>query len=708
MKPLHAEKTDLRTELRFLSFLILLFLPFDLSLAQIPLNGFCKLNTYKVDNGFDLIFSFNFNKDSYSDLIFTSRSIKEASLMEGSDVAEFRKEKKIRTPHSITAFEPIINKSNEIEGYAVLSRSERILGIYSFSKYGQPSVIKQFKFNSYPDRVSIADINGDDKNDFLVSGSTFDGLSLLTIQKNKFIEEKLIEKNSFSFAHFVDLNNDGLKDVAAYNLITGQIHFFFNNGEGVFSEARKISHIGNVTQFRTFDFNFDSFSDLIISSGNSIKIYFGDFRSSFDSTITISTLYPVDDFVIGDFNDDGYFDIIYVSRESGIIASVFSKPDGDFYKELVHLKREKIESIVPYISKFIYGLAFLAANGEVGIISKLNSISEDFNLAIAIEPKTITYFNDNDKKTSNIAFYDNCDNTLNILFTDSKGIPAQHFSAALFGNPENLIVEVNSKKYKFICFSAGSRLIEILTIDLENDNLKREQIYSPGKLLDLKLFNNDEKNSALYVVYKKGNKFHLGKFNYHNIRYSFSEYYSVTENWINAEIIPYEKPSLLYWKSENAELSLIELSIDLERPSVKKRQAVPFNKAEIFSSLIIDDKKNDYKQFSLIQTGERNFISVVTKNDESIINTENQLSDLRIKNKNHLSFDGRNTVFFYDDGRKSFGKIELSRDYQRFKTQNLFDDISAAAFIIVNLDSNSRHLMYLNNENGLISVRQIK
>lgn len=708
MKPLHAEKTDLRTELRLLSFLFFLLIPLNLSIAQIPLNGFCKLNTYKIENGFNSIFSFNFNKDSYSDLIFTSRINKDALLMEGSDVAEFKPTKKIRTPHSITALEPIINRSNEIEAYAVLSRSERIFGIYSFSKYGQPSVIKQFRFNAYPDKISIADINADGQNVFLISGSTFDGLSLLKIQKSKIVEEKLFEKSSFSFANFVDLNNDGFKDVAAYNLITGQIHFLFNNGEGLFTEARKISYDGQITQFRTFDFNYDSFSDLIISSGNSINIYLGDFRASYDSTITISTLYSVDDFVIGDFNDDGYFDIIYLSKESGIVSTLFGRPDGSFYKEIVHLKREKIESIIPYISKFIFGVAFLTADGELGILSKLTSTEKDFNLAISIKPETIKSISPGNSKNLNFVFFDDWTNTLNILLSNSRGIPEKYFSAALFGKPGNVIVQENGSEYKFICYSIGSRLIEVLTIDLENNNLNREQIYSPGSLIDLKLLKEDDNNLSIYIIHKKGEKSHFGKFNYQNIRYSYSEYYAITQDWLNAEIIPFKKPSLLYWKTENGELGLIELSFNLERPSVKKRQDIQFEKAEIISSIVLDQKKNDYKQFSLIQTGERNFISVVSAENEMLINTDNQFSGLRIKNKNHLSFDGLNNVFFYDDNRKSFGKIELSKDHKRYKIHNLFDNIHAADFIVVNLGFNSKHLIYLNSENGLISARQIK
>ena len=707
-KRLLAEKTDLKQELRLLSLLFFLFFLFDLSFAQVPINGFCKLNTFSVDSGYNFIFRLNFNTDSYSDIILSSSFNKRSALLEGFGIGEFKDQKKITLPLSTSNIEPIFNRINEIEGYAFLSRAERTFGIYSFSQFGYPSISKRYKFNSYPDGISIADINGDGQNEFLISGSTFDGLSLLSLQRNKFVEEKLIEKTSFSFAHFVDLNNDGFKDIAAYNLFNSNIHFLFNNGEGVFTEVRTLPHYGQADQFRIFDFNYDSYNDLILSSGNSIKIFFGDFRSSYDSAITINTLYPVDDFVIGDFNQDGYFDIVYLSKKLGIISSVFGNPDGNFYKEFVHLKRERIESIILYISKFIYGVAYLTEKGEVGLISKLSSTTEDFDLAVSMEPLAITYFNNDRSKILDIAFFDKSNNTLNFLLRNKDGIPDRSYSVTLFGKPEYLVVDDSkSNEKKFYCYSNNSRLIEIITFNLSSDIIKREQLYSPGNLIDLEIYNIDENNSSVYIAYSKDNKSFFGEFKYHNIRYSFSEYYSITEKWINAEIIPLNNPILLYWKTEKEQLNLMELLFNINKPGERKRQTVPIQRAEIFSSSYLTKQKDSYKMVSMIQTGERDFIAIVSANNVNIINADKQLSGLRIKNKNHLSFDGHNSVIFYDGNKKSIRKIELSPDNKKTKFLEIFNNIEITDFIIVNPDLNNMHLIYLNKENGSISVKQL-
>ena len=158
---------------------------------------------------------------------------------------------------------------------------------------------------------------------------------------------------------------------------------------------------------------------------------------------------------------------------------------------------------------------------------------------------------------------------------------------------------------------------------------------------------------------------------------------------------------------EKEQLNLIELLFNIDKLGEKKRQTIPLQKAEIFSSSDITKQKDSYKQVSIILTGERDFISIVSANNANLINADKQLDGLRIKNKNHLSFDGRNSVFFYDRNKKSIRKIELSPDNKRAKFLEIFNNIAATDFIIVNPDLNNMHLIYLNKENGSISVRQI-
>lgn len=707
MKLSSAEKTGLKPELRILSFFLLL-VSSDLSFTQIAVNGFCKLNTFSVDPGVNSIISLNYNKDAFTDLFLFNPRMKRASVLEGLNAGEFRYERKINLPLTISNIEPAYNQFGEIESYAFTSRSERTFGLLSFSTAGQPLVNHRFRFDTYPEKVSIADINGNGKKEYMVSGGSFEGISILSLKDGKLVEEKIITGTSFGYAHFVDLNNNGSKDIAAYNLFSGMIHFLFNNGEGVFREARRIPFYSTITQFRIIDMNSDSNYDLIISSDNSIKIFYGDFRATFDSSYIITTAYPVDDFVIGDFNLDGNSDIAYISKSSGVIATLFGKSNGTFHKEFFHLQRDGIQSLHLYSSRMVNGFVYLTNKGELGMISRLSSIENDFDLAVTLKPAALNYSDNTKNKIADLVFIDSQRNSLNLITRNNQGIPDQFYSTSLFGNHQYIIVEDTDVKVKnFYCYSKGARLIEIKSFDLLDNSVKRDQIYVPGNLVDLKVVKLMDKRVSVYAVYKKENKTFLGEFIRQESGYNLTEHF-LADNVLDAKIIGSNTNAVYIWKNENNQLTLLKAELISGKPVVTKRQLVNESRAEIVSVLYQKVFGSNYIIVSFIQGGEGNYISIVTPQSEELNSFARQVSGFRIKNKNHLSFDSNNTVFFFDDFRKSIRKMELSDDFKRIRIQDVFKNISLNDFIIKNLDNRNKHLIYTDSEKKSISIKQLQ
>ena len=68
--------------------------------------------------------------------------------------------------------------------------------------------------------------------DFLISGNSFNGLSIVSNKNNKLTEKKITDKTVFKDAHFIDLNADGIDDIVALNSVNNKIHFFFRNNHG--------------------------------------------------------------------------------------------------------------------------------------------------------------------------------------------------------------------------------------------------------------------------------------------------------------------------------------------------------------------------------------------------------------------------------------------------------------------------------------------
>ena len=177
-----------------------------------------------------------------------------------------------------------------MKSFAITSRKNRSFGIIKFSSTGKPSLVSQIKFNSYPENISIANNNSENYQEFLLSGNSFDGLSIVTLENNRLKEKQILEKQVFKNAQFIDLNSDGYEDIAALNSIENKLHLLFNNSRGDFKELRNLNIDEDVLSMNIFDINYDQFKDIIISTKSYIKIYFGDAIASFSKTINYSNI----------------------------------------------------------------------------------------------------------------------------------------------------------------------------------------------------------------------------------------------------------------------------------------------------------------------------------------------------------------------------------------------------------------------------------
>ncbi|HMN25275.1 MAG TPA: VCBS repeat-containing protein [Ignavibacteriaceae bacterium] len=707
MKLSYEERTALKTGISKFKTLLSFVLLSQIIYPQIPFKGFCKLNSFSVDSGFTKIFSFNYNQDGHSDLLIYNPLQKKAALYDGISGTEFILKEMLTLPLELSSIEPIIVPNKTIESFAFTSRKSRSFGIYNFNTSGKVKLISQIKFDSYPENIGITNNPSDDTQLFLLSGNSFDGLSIVSSKNNQLIENKISANKPFLNAQFIDLNSDGYEDIAALNSIDNKLHLFYNNSRNEFKELRTLRINDDVLSMRMFDINYDQYEDIIVSTKSNIQIYFGDATSSFGKTIYVQTTYPVDKFIIGDFNRDGFFDINYLSIDEGIVSTIFAKDFNMFFPEIIQQKKKGIVDVIPFFSKFVYGAAYLNQNGEVNILSKVTSMTESQKLAIAIEPDLIAPFDHTDNGITDLVFTDKFDKKLKFIVRSAAGLPEKYFAVDLYDD-HNKILEFSYEKSKktFFLYSSNKRIIETIEVDFDNYNFKRKIHYAEGPIQDIKIKPDAEGEAELFALYSKDKTLNLQVISKTPVGFNQKVYTNLSSNLFNAFLFFDDKLTIGYWQydEEFLKLNFISFTEDEQTPLTKlklnrKNSLLVSRSNSIFS-------KDSFKYSALLKNEYETFMVAVDKEPKlySIINFKNEF---RIQDKNQLFFGKNNSLFVYDSNLSSLIEITAAKTGGSFLMAEKITDIKLNNYIIQQLDQRKLHLIFTDTKSGSIEIRQL-
>lgn len=704
---LPEEITGLKHLLKRLSFILVVILFSDFSYSQIPFKGFCKLTAFQIDSGYTKLQSINFDQDEYSDLLCYNPLSKNISLYEGEANLNFKLIQKTSLSVELSKLEPIVGNEKLIESYAFTSRKSRNFGILKFSPQGNPDILNSIKLNSYPENISISDFNSDGRPKFLLSGNSFDGLSIIYYNLDKLEEDKIVKHTAFLNAQFVDLNNDDLKDIAAINSIENTLHFFFNDSRNNFTERRKIKINEDILHFQVFDINYDSYTDIIVSTNSSIKIFFGDATVSYANVISIPVNYPVNDFVIGDFNRDGYFDFNYLSAKEGVISTIFAKDFFTFHNEIIQIKKKGISDLIPYFSKFVYGTAFVDESGKANVLSSTKSISDDHNISIGINPTALSVFDLTDNGINDIVFIDNYDQSLKFILRNAAGVLEKYYSINLFITHNYIIPFNNSKTIKtFFCYSLDKKIIEAIEVDFEKFTYKKEILYASGQIKEIIIDPDENDNPRLYVLYSKQRELNLEIISKTTMRYNHSTYTNITNNWISPAIISLKNLTISYWKNEVDSVKLDFVYIDARVYTVKTKAGLLKNENIIISRSDVINENIKPLLVSFLYRNERNYL---VTGDTSITTyyTKQGEKALRITDKKQVFFGKNNSIFVYDHSQKTLNLVVTFKRNNRLAFKEVFNDLNLTDYFITKLDQRNSHLIYTNANKGIIGIKQL-
>ncbi len=707
MMPSRDERTALKTEIgKFKTLISFVFLS-QIIYPQIPFNGFCKLNSFNIDSGFTRIFSFNYNLDEHSDLLIFNPLEKKAALYNGKSGTEFILQGMPSLPLELSSIEPIIIPKKMIESFAFTSRKNRSFGIYNFSTAGKIKLLSQIKLDSYPENLSITNNLTDNSQLFLLSGNSFEGLSIISNQNNTLNENKIYSGKVFQNAQFIDFNSDGYEDIAALNSVDNKLHFFYNNSRNEFSELKTIKTDDDVLSMRIFDINYDGYKDIIVSTVSGIIIYFGDASSSYSKTIKVQTKYSADKFIIGDFNRDGFFDINYLNVDKGIVSTIFAKDFNSFYPEIIQIKKKGIVDIIPFFSKFVYGAAYLNQNGEVNILSKVNSLSEDQKLAIAVEPDFIASFEHSNNGISDLAFTDKFDRKIKFIVRSAAGLPEKYFEIELYEDHNNIISFSNDKSKKtFFLYSPNEKVIEAIEVDFKGYSFNRKVHYAEGPIQDLKLKPNTDGEAELFILYSKDNSLNLQIIVKTQIGFTQSLFNGLSSNWIDPFLFFDDRLIIGYWQYDEEFLKLNYLNLTESGKNTLTKIKLSNKNSLLISKSNSINTKQGYKYFALLKNNVETFMIAGDK-EPKLYSISNRKKGFRIQDKNQLFFDKSNSVFVYDSSLSSLAEIYPAKTNGSFFMSEKIRNINVNNFIIQKSDQGKINLICTDTNSGIIELRQL-
>lgn len=327
MKHLSGEKEDLKQEgIIFLKFFFLFFGFLNLHTAAQGIS-FTYLGELYTAPEHIFAGSVNYNNDKYPDLFISGKDEKSFILLKGDSLGYSEKIDKF-------FFYPVsgIEEFNFIEGsgqtYFFISRYSRLCGLSVFTDYGTLILLTYRTLESYPGGIIISDFDYDGKNEAIVYGENFNGISVFSEENYLLTEDKLLEGSVFSYGSWTDFDMDGDYELL---LLTGDgrkiVIYSALLPDGLFEE-REIYLDFSVNKFFAGHFSSDVYNDILISSNSRIALLEGDTVSTFRKRKNLVYSDFISGLLTADVNNDGYEEAVFQDLTQSSVTIMDVKNDN--------------------------------------------------------------------------------------------------------------------------------------------------------------------------------------------------------------------------------------------------------------------------------------------------------------------------------------------------------------------------------------------
>lgn len=499
--------------------------------AQVPINGFCKLNEFSVKPNYTSIVAVDYNSDGYRDLVLYNPTLNNYSTLTADSRTSFGKPSEKYSSFSLAKIHSYTSDKSG-KKFLALSRKTREAGIVAFTRGGILNLTSKIKFDGFVSTIDVGKAEEGFATNVICAGAGIDGLILAKEKNKRLTEAERIKGKIFSDAVFIDLNYDGFEDIAAVDLVSNAIVFYNNDETGNFEETRSIGLGSEVIEFRSLDFNSDRFTDIAYLKNNNLEILLGDSVSSFQKRLHFNAEQGVSKYSVLDFNGDGFNDVAFINKDGNKLFISFAKGSNSFYAPVCYINKQNLSDITSYVDRGGRKLAVVSTNGIVSLISSLSMHDENFSLALNEGAATLRVFDYNRDGFKELAFIDSGSNTFKIGLSERRNLLRTYFSFNLSTNPNRLIIDDSKKNVTtFICYRNGEKAIELLRYNFENNRLSKQVIYATDPIREVKFSSDRLKDRITVCALTLQNKIlSLQEFEIRNFRSRAAEKRQVAAN----------------------------------------------------------------------------------------------------------------------------------------------------------------------------------
>ncbi|PID62530.1 MAG: hypothetical protein CR986_01215 [Ignavibacteriae bacterium] len=667
-------------------FIAIIFIFLSLKIdAQIELNNFGKVNVVKTFPGYKNFTLTDFNKDNVNDIILFGRQSKSFVLHKGIKGSTFSHAIKKFFFYPIDDFKWFNKSKSGTNYYIFISREKRIAGLVSFTKNYSLQLLNTVKFNSYPTSIEICDFTSDGKNEALIYGNNFNGIEIIQNNGYNLNTCRILKQNSFADLSIMDFNQDGMKDIIAIDVLSNSIKFFDNIDNLEFAQSRTIERESIIHSINSFDYNSDSFVDLISVTDNNFEVFYGDSVYSFTELEKSNSQFTHSKLLFNDFNRNDKMDLVSLDKiNSSIIFQFDYLTNNNIFKfkvdKVSELKNEK-RNILIY-----------KTTGTLYRISDKQKNETDFSIFANNEALKINYATQEKNKSINIIYNSNNESSLSLFNLDDKANLKSLISYD-FTNTNNEFGFSDDAKM-LIGYTKDSKLLEI--INLKNSN-KPQHLYFYSRYPVNNFFWNDDNQISLIETNK--NNLFLEKVKLHS-DYCLTESTNLIDSSLVSSVATTPN-NIFFWNKKNTNYSLIKVKnnnrkkiINIKRKNFPKEFSMITNysnKNEFLTSIKSDSKEKIY------WIKNNRYIKLSSKNSAKIILNENNSKLYSSSNKNYLFVSENNFVKKY----KINEKLKTITIKDSIKTNNLND------FFITNFFGET-YIIYTDTLNNLISFKKFE